>query len=161
MILGFTGHRPASLPGSYSDSTNRALLNTADSILAQYKPTKVISGMALGWDTAVAQTVINRGIGLIAAIPFKSQSLKWPLHSQDRYQKLLNRAERIEIISSGDYSLQAMQQRNQWIVDRCDLLMALWHQDKSGTKNCIDYALAINRPTFNCWATFEYFYHQY
>ena len=161
MILGFTGHRPASLPGSYSDRTNRALLNTADFILAQYKPTKVISGMALGWDTAVAQTAINRGIGLIAAIPFKSQSLKWPLHSQDRYQKLLNRAERIEIISSGDYSLQAMQQRNQWIVDRCDLLMALWHQDKSGTKNCIDYALAINRPTFNCWATFEYFYHQY
>ena len=55
MILGFTGHRPASLPGSYSDRTNRALLNTSDFILAQYKPTKVISGMALGWDTAVAQ----------------------------------------------------------------------------------------------------------
>ena len=161
MILGFTGHRPASLPGNYSDRTDRALLNTADFILAQYKATKVISGMALGWDIAVAQSAIDRGIGLIAAIPFESQSSRWPLTSQERYQKLLNRADQIEIISSGKYSLQAMQQRNQWIVDRCDLLMALWHQDKSGTKNCVDYALAINRPTFNCWATFEYFYHQY
>ena len=160
MILGFTGHRPAFLPGSYSDRTNRALLNTADFILAQYKPTKVISGMALGWDTAVAQSAIDRGIGLIAAVPFKSQSSKWPQHSQNRYQKLLNRAERIEIVSSGDYSLQAMQLRNQWIVNYCDLLIALWHQDRSGTKNCVDYALAINRPTFNCWVTFKYFYYQ-
>ena len=160
MILGFTGHRPVSLPGKYSEHTERALMSTADSILARYKPEKVVSGMALGWDTAVAQSAINRGISLIAAVPFESQSSKWPRTSQDRYQKLLDRANQIEIISSGNYSLQAMQLRNQWIVDRCDLLMALWHQDKSGTKNCVDYALAINKPTFNCWDTFEYFYHQ-
>ena len=160
MILGFTGHRPVSLPGSYSEHTERALLSTADFVLAQYKPTKVISGMALGWDTAVAQCAINHGIGLIAAIPFKSQFSKWPPHSQDRYQKLLKLAEQVEIISSGDYSLQAMQLRNQWIVNRCDRLMALWHQDRSGTKNCVDYALAINKPTFNCWDTFRHFYHQ-
>ena len=128
MILGFTGHRPVSLPGSYSEHTERALLSTADFVLAQYKPTKVISGMALGWDTAVAQCAIDRGISLIAAVPFESQSSKWPRTSQDRYQKLLDRANQIEIISSGNYSLQAMQLRNQWIVDRCDLLMALWHQ---------------------------------
>ena len=161
MILGFTGHRPVSLPGSYSEHTERALLSTADFVLAQYKPTKVISGMALGWDLAVAQSAINRGIGLIAAVPFKSQSSRWPQSSQDRYQKLLDRASRIEIVSPGDYSPEAMQLRNQWIVDRCDRLMALWHQGKSGTKNCVDYALAINRPTFNCWATFGYFYHQH
>ena len=158
MILGFTGHRPASLPGNYSDRTNRALLNTADFILAEYEPTKVISGMALGWDTAVAECAVNRGISLIAAVPFKSQPFRWPKNSQDRYQKLLELAERIEIVSSGNYSLQGMQLRNKWIVDCCDLLMALWHQDKSGTKNCVDYALAVNRPTFNCWATFRYFY---
>ena len=76
MILGFTGHRPVSLPGSYSEHTERALLSTADFVLAQYKPTKVISGMALGWDTAVAQCAIDRGISLIAAVPFESQSSK-------------------------------------------------------------------------------------
>lgn len=160
MILGFTGHRPASLPGKYSERTNRALLNTVDFILARYRPTKVISGMALGWDTAVAECAVNKGIGLIAAVPFKSQPSRWPPTSRDRYQKLLNRAERVEIISPGGYSVRAMQQRNRWIIDRCDLLMALWHQGKGGTKNCVDYALFINRPTFNCWTTFEYFYQQ-
>lgn len=158
MILGFTGHRPASLPGNYSDHTNRALLSTADFILAQYKPEKVISGMALGWDTAVAQCAINRGISLIAAIPFESQSYRWRKPSQEKYQKLLNKASEVEIISSGNYSLRAMQLRNQWIVNHCDRLMALWHQGNSGTENCVDYALALDRPTFNCWVTFRYFY---
>ena len=158
MILGFTGHRPVSLPGKYSEHTERALLSTADFILAQYKPEKVISGMALGWDTAVAESAVNRGISLIAAVPFESQPSRWPKSSQDRYQRLLNKAERIEIISSGSYSLEAMQLRNQWIVNYCDRLIALWHQGKSGTKSCVDYALTINRPTFNCWATFGYFY---
>ena len=158
MILGFTGHRPASLPGNYSDRTNRALLSTADFVLAQYKPAKVISGMALGRDTAVAECAVNRGISLIAAVPFESQPSRWLKSSQDRYQSLLNQAERIEIISAGDYSPEAMQLRNQWIVNCCDRLMALWHQGKGGTKNCVDYALAVNKPMFNCWATFEYFY---
>jgi uncharacterized phage-like protein YoqJ len=160
MILGFTGHRPASLPGNYSQHTDRALLSTADFILTEYKPEKVISGMALGWDIAVAQCAINRGIGLIAAIPFESQSSRWPQTSQTRYRRLLNKAAQIEVISPGDYSSEAMQLRNQWIVNHCDRLMALWHSEKGGTKNCVDYALAINKPTFNCWATFRYFYHQ-
>ena len=158
MILGFTGHRPASLPGNYSDRTNRALLSTADFVLAQYKPAKVISGMALGWDTAVAECAVNRGISLIAAVAFESQPSRCLKFSQDRYQRLLNQAERIEIISAGDYSPEAMQLRNQWIVNYCDRLIALWHQGKGGTKNCVDYALTINRLTFNCWATFGYFY---
>ena len=81
--------------------------------------------------------------------------------SQTRYRRLLNKADQIEVISSGDYSSEAMQLRNQWILNHCDRLMALWHSDKGGTKNCVDYALAINRPTFNCWATFRYFYHQF
>ena len=122
MILGFTGHRPASLPGNYSDRTNRALLNTANFILAEYEPTKVISGMALGWDTAVAECAVNRGISLIAAVPFESQPSRWLKSSQDRYQSLLNQAERIEIISAGDYSPEAMQLRNR--VD-CQLLRSI------------------------------------
>ena len=120
MILGFTGHRPVSLPGSYSEHTERALLSTADFVLAQYKPTKVISGMALGWDLAVAQSAINRGIGLIAAVPFESQSSKWPQTSLDRYQKLLDRANQIEIISSPPNSYRKKSTENE-IEKKCDI----------------------------------------
>lgn len=157
-IIGFTGHRPASLPGKYSDRTYQALLQTANYILTLYKPTKVISGMALGWDMAVAECAIGHGIELIAAVPFKSQSLRWPQASQYRYRELLTQTNQVIVISPGGYSQRAMQVRNQWIVDSCDQLMALWYKNWGGTKNCVDYALAVNKPTFNCWTTFEYFY---
>ncbi len=159
MILGFTGHRPNTLPGKYSQRTYEALLSTADYILTQYQPDAVISGMALGWDTAVAECAIGRGISLIAAVPFVGQESRWPQSSQDKYRHLLSGASQVEIVCSS-YSPQAMQLRNQWIVDRSHQLMALWHQGAGGTANCVSYALGVNRPTLNCWATFLHFYQQ-
>jgi uncharacterized phage-like protein YoqJ len=160
MILGFTGHRPNSLPGKYSERTYQALLDTANFVLTQYRPTAVISGFAIGWDTAIAECAIKQNIALIAAIPCQSQSCQWPKSSQIKYWQLLDKASYVNIISSS-YSPQAMQLRNQYIVDRCHQLMALWHQGSSGTAHCVNYALRMNRLTFNCWDTFLYFYYHY
>ena len=158
MIIGFTGHRPRFLPGNYSPATYRALSITADFLLSHYRPQAVISGMALGWDTAVAECAINRGIELIAAIPFEGQEKRWFKADRDKYWQLLNRASHIEIVKNDGYSIQAMQLRNQYIVDNCHCLMALCNRTTGGTRDCINYALSVNRPTFNCWNTFVYYY---
>lgn len=158
MILGFTGHRPNSLPGTYSERTYQALLDTANFVISQYRPDTVVSGMALGWDTAVAECAINRCLKLVAAIPFRGQESRWTQASQVKYLELLNRASYIEIVSDGNYTTQAMQLRNQWIVHQSDQLMALLNQGQGGTRNCVNYAISINRPTFNCWNTFMHFY---
>lgn len=158
MIIGFTGHRPKSLPGTYSPSTYLALYDTADFLLSYYRPQAVISGMALGWDMAVAECAINQGISLIAAVPFEGQEKRWFKADQNKYWQLLNRASHIEIVKNNGYSLQAMQLRNQYIVDNCDRLMALCNRTTGGTRDCINYALSVNRPTFNCWNTFVYYY---
>ncbi|MEN9566423.1 MAG: hypothetical protein RLZZ69_1619, partial [Cyanobacteriota bacterium] len=92
MILGFTGHRPNSLPGKYSERTYQALLDTANFVLTQYRPTAVISGFAIGWDTAIAECAIKQNIALIAAIPCQSQSCQWPKSSQIKYWQLLDKA---------------------------------------------------------------------
>lgn len=33
-----------------------------------------------------------------------------------------------------------MQKRNEWMVDNCDILIAVWDKSPGGTKNCVDYA---------------------
>jgi len=44
------------------------------------------------------------------------------------------------------YSIDKMQKRNEWMVDNCDLLIAVWNEDKSGgTYNCIQYAKSVNK----------------
>jgi len=76
MILSGTGHRPDKL-GGYSDSAFDNLVKIAEDYLKESKPDKVISGMALGWDQALAEACVNLNIPFIAAVPFKGQESKW------------------------------------------------------------------------------------
>ena len=38
------------------------------------------------------------------------------------------------------YHPAKMQKRNEFMVDNCDILIALWNGTSGGTKNCINYA---------------------
>jgi uncharacterized phage-like protein YoqJ len=33
-----------------------------------------------------------------------------------------------------------LQKRNEWMVDHCDLLIAVWDGSEGGTANCVRYA---------------------
>jgi len=44
-----------------------------------------------------------------------------------------------------------MQTRNIWMVDNCDLVLALWDGSDGGTGNCIKYANKIGKPIVNLW----------
>ncbi len=39
-----------------------------------------------------------------------------------------------------------MQKRNEWMVDNCDMLVAVWDGTDGGTYNCIDYAKRMKKP---------------
>lgn len=112
---------------------------------------------------AIAIGAINLGIPLIAAVPFAvGQESRWSTLDQMQYRRLLNRASHVEVVCDGGYTPQAMQLRNQYIVDNCQVLMALCKNTSGsgGTVNCINYALSQGRKTFNCWQTFLHFYSQ-
>lgn len=150
MVIAATGHRPNKL-GGYSDTIAEKLMRLAWSALLSERPEGVISGMALGWDTAVARAAIKLDIPLIAAVPFEGQERQWPALAQYDYRKLLTRAARVAIISPGGYSARAMQQRNEWMVNESDKLLALWDGSSGGTANCIAYAIKKSREVINLW----------
>lgn len=151
MVIAGTGHRPHKL-GGYSEQVFNRLVDLAKAVIRETGATKVISGMALGWDQALAQAAVELGVPFVAAVPFKGQERKWPEASQVRYWELLDRAERVVIVSTGGFSREAMETRNEWMVDHADLLVALWDSGPSGTGNCIAYAQRIGKPVQNHWA---------
>ena len=156
MIVAGTGHRPDKL-GGYGASTVRRLTLFARFVLEGVGPDGVISGMALGWDMALAEAALDLGIPLLAALPFRGQEARWPEASQARYRGLLARASRIEIVCEGGYSAWKMQARNEWMVDHCDLLLALWDGSSGGTANCVRYARRVERPRLDLWPLYEKF----
>lgn len=141
MIIAGTGHRPDKL-GGYSGIVLQRLTDLARASLLKCEATEVISGMALGWDTALALAALELGLPLTAAIPFKGQESRWPPSSQKTYQYILSclPSDRIVIVCEGAYSRSAMQKRNEWMVDHCDRLLALWNGSDGGTANCVRYA---------------------
>jgi uncharacterized phage-like protein YoqJ len=151
MILCGTGHRPNKLGGYGSDVVDRLLILIEES-LNRIKPDIVISGMAIGFDIALAQSSINLGISLVAAIPFVGQEKIWPVESQLLYQYLISQAHKVHVVCSGDYDPSKMKIRNKWMVDHSDEVLALYDgQSFGGTKHCLDYAIKKNKKIHNLW----------
>jgi uncharacterized phage-like protein YoqJ len=108
----------------------------------------VITGMALGVDQWAANIARKMKIPYIAAIPFEGQESKWPKRSQRTYRALRKLAMGETIVSPGEYSVEKMQIRNQWMVDNADAVIAVWDGTRGGTKNCIEYAKSQNKQIY-------------
>lgn len=154
MILGVTGHRPPSL-GGYDHGVKQRAIDLARSFLLIWQPDEVITGMAQGWDTAVAWAAHQLGIPFRAYLPGEWQPDAWPAPAREHYQRLLGLAASVQICVAGPYDPGAMQIRNMRIVDDCDLLLALWNGQRSGgTWRCLEYATrrrAVPKPMVNLW----------
>lgn len=148
MILGVTGHRPDKLNNEYDMNGPMSLWisNEIDQTLKDLKPQKCICGMALGVDTIFAINCLFHAIPLIAAIPFKGQEKKWPEKSQEIYNKILSH-ELVEVVyvNNPGYASWKMQKRNEYIVNNCNILLAIWDGSEGGTGNCIGYATSIKK----------------
>ena len=154
MIIAGTGHRPDKL-GGYSKQVFDDLVYLATIGLKKYQPTLVISGMALGWDQALAQAAVDLGHPFHAYIPFEGQESRWPKDSQSSFKSLISKAAHVEVCSPGGYSARAMQVRNERMVDDCDMLLALWNGTSGGTANCIRYATQKERKLINAWSAWQ------
>jgi uncharacterized phage-like protein YoqJ len=150
MVIAGTGHRPDKL-GGYSDEAFNRLVGIAEEYLTANRPEKVISGMALGWDQALAQACINLDIPFLAALPFKNMEVKWPRESQDKYNRILSHASLSVVVSEGEYAPWKMQVRNKYMVDNSEMILAMYDGTSGGTANCINYANSVGKPIVNLY----------
>lgn len=160
-IVAVTGHRPDRLgPGGYKEETLFELAQLASSELQALKTVDwVFTGMAQGWDTAVALACVDLGIEYTAAVPFPGQERMWPPVSQGLYRSLLDSAAKVEYVSTWEEAKDAigpaMHKRNRWMVDRCDAVLALFGGAPGGTAGCVEYAKKVGKPVVNCWAKWD------
>ena len=151
MIICGTGHRPTKL-GGYDNSILLSLAKMAkDAISGIGNVEKIISGMALGWDQALALAAIDMQIPLVAAVPFKGQENAWPPASQEVFRDYLRNAHTVHIVCEGGYAAWKMQKRNEWMVDNANIVLALWNGTPGGTMNCLEYANHVGKEVVNLW----------
>lgn len=149
----FTGHRIEKLPwkDNESDPACRALKKRiADVLAALYGAgyRHFICGMATGADLYFGEAVValrdvKSDVTLEAAIPFDGQSDRWPGHLRARYFRLAEECDEKTILHTS-YTPDCMMDRNRYMVDHANLLIAVYNGGAGGTRNTMFYAMRQN-----------------
>ena len=154
MIIAGTGHRPQFCPCGFDE--NHIWLTRLKYKLAfklgVKNPTAIVSGMAIGYDTWLAEMAIDLGIPLHAYVPFMGQGSNWPEAARKKYQYLLDNATNVRYISE-DYSKDAFLKRDRAMIDDCDEVFSLLDPTKTsgGTYYTVKYAKQNNKVVTNLW----------
>ena len=140
--VAFTGKRPQNLPWRFNEQDERCLhlkerLKTEIESCIKDGYTMFIVGMALGVDTYAAEAVLKLkkqypSIMLEAAIPCESQSDKWNAADRERYRVLLNQCDKHTFVGR-EYTANCMMERNKYMIDKADLLIAVCGELSGGT----------------------------
>lgn len=155
MIVSGTGHRPDKLTKfgkPYTTEQHFGIVEVVIDWLEGHEVKKVISGMALGYDMALAHAAVELDIPFIAAVPFEGQERMWSPKSKAFFKTLLDKAAEVVYVCDPGYAPWKMQKRNEWMVDNSNVLLALYNGDKTGgTANCVRYAESKGKVIVNLW----------
>lgn len=157
-VCAFTGYRPGKLPFTSEHDEkcvqlkNKLRAEIIKAIDEGYR--NFITGMALGVDTWAAEIVLEiknlyepwgDNINLYAAIPHLNQEAKWHEWQKEKYNEILELCEKIFIISE-NFTPYCMHKRNQFMIDKADILIAVYDGKPGGTANTIVMANRKNIP---------------
>ena len=167
MKICITGYRPNKLPARYGYNICSAAyqdlavaIRTAlvtEMLLQADVDVECISGMALGVDQLFVEVVNefrNRrfwaGLNwqMTAAVPCRGQEKKWPIASREKYHKLLALCDKVYYVTNGSFTPTCMEDRNRWMVDNSDAVIAVWDGKSGGTANCVRYARQKGRTVY-------------
>jgi uncharacterized phage-like protein YoqJ len=157
-----TGHRPDRLGLGYDAKSEELLTDFAAIQLGKLRLSaplnRVISGFAQGWDQALARAAICLDIPVTAAIPFAGQEAKWPAVAQADYQRLLEKCERVVVVSEGPYAAWKFTKRDEFMVDNAHHILALYDEKgNSGTGITVAYAATKEKSVTNLWKAWQLF----
>lgn len=115
------------------------------------RPINVWSGMALGVDQVAAQCVLHvRDLGypvtLSCAIPCLEYTEMWNYNSKKIYNDILSKADNVVVVTEDYYTPYCLSDRNKYMIDRSDCLVAFVLEPDGGTWDGVRYARKRNIP---------------
>lgn len=161
MRVSFTGHRPQQLGGFRPNPTQThvkmCLRKVIEAVCIKHPNSTFITGGALGVDQWAAEIVIDLRVKYAArsiiARPFPNQGGdRWPQASKDHLQYLCDMSDDVKDVSEVNpknygQMVKMMNDRNEWMVDNSDWVIAVWSgKKKGGTYNCYSYARRQGKP---------------
>lgn len=153
----FTGYRPEKSPFPY-DRENADYIAFENSLIAAI--TQALSdgfdtfycGGAMGFDTLAAELLLllkkNNDFRLVIVKPFAAQAARFPSDWKQRYERVQSAADEV-ICLSKEYRRGCYDERNRYMVDRSERVIAFYDGKTGGTKNTVRYAERLGKQVIN------------
>ena len=149
MTCCFTGHRVIS--SSDVVTLKEKLSLTIDKLIDE-GVTHFVSGGALGFDTLVAEALIEKkktkDIFIEIAVPCKGQEARWNGSQKEKYKRILENADKVTVLADR-YITGCMQTRNMYMVDKSEVLVAYYRGRTGGTQKTFLYAEQSGKRIIN------------
>lgn len=148
----FTGHRkiPNGKEAVLADLVDRSI----DYLYSEGCRTFYCGG-ALGFDTMAAKAVLkkrmqNHDIRLIIVIPCSGQEDLWGEREKEIYRFLLSSADEV-IYTSLSYTKDCMKERNRYLAEVGDVLVAFCGNERSGSAQTLRMAKELKKTVYNLY----------
>ena len=148
--IGVTGHRELANPDALVPAIDEAIQALTQRVLGpQAEPSLlVISALAEGADRLVARQVLARPaaeLEVVLPLPVHEYLHDFPAEaSKDEFTDLLGRAARVWHAPPGGSREEAYERAGRHMVDRADMIIALWDgqpsRGRGGTASIVSYA---------------------
>ncbi len=156
MNCSFTGHRQIS-PECRSELIS--ILGRAVEYAYSEGCRCFMCGGALGFDTLAARAVINFRIThsdarLVLVLPCIEQDAGWNEAQKNSYNFTLAAADEV-IYTSDFYTKTCMSERNRYLAEKCDLLIAYCGRFGSGSGQTVRMAEKLGKRIYNLYGTVQ------
>lgn len=150
VACAFTGHRPMRFIFGYDEEDEKCIrlklvIARQVNALIENHVSVFYTGMALGvdqWGAEIALAMKRRcpHIRLVAVLPCETQAVKWSPEQRERYFNILSGCDE-EVILNSRYTPQCIAERNRYLVDHADCLLAVYDGGgKGSTAYTVRYA---------------------
>jgi ribonuclease HI/uncharacterized phage-like protein YoqJ len=132
------GHRPDGLGGFEANPVAAGVRKRLGEMLAAMAevdgPFTVVSGLRLGAEQLGAEAALDRGLPLVAVLPFPNPDAPWPAASRARFADLLAAADTVitlesKVPATKQLAGAALGRRDAWLAKQVDSAVVVWDQE--------------------------------
>jgi hypothetical protein len=147
-VVGGTGHRTHHLTPAQRDWSRVQAVRCLRHCRDQYGTHTVVSGLALGWDTWIAEAALVLRMKLWVHIPFPQQPDRWPDRVDRATWARLRAAATQEKVYGYRPSVGLLHKRNDGMIEVSSAMLALWLPSKitGGTASAIGKIAEARKP---------------
>jgi ribonuclease HI len=132
------GHRPDALGGYGDNPVAAGVRQRVGETLAALAEVDgnftVVSGLRLGAEQLGAEAALERGLPLVAVLPFPNPDAPWPADGRKRFAELLAAAKKVitlesKVPATKQQAGAAIGRRDAWLAKQVDTAVVVWDQE--------------------------------